>query len=183
VIAASSLFSGSDADGDTLSYYIYDDNTAANSGHFVVNGSVVPAQDVYLISAAQLAQTTFVAGAAGTSDELRVIAYDGQTYSNNSVFTYLHVNVGSPTGPAPSISAVGGDNFVFAQGPGRNVATELGQNVAAPPADHVNQLFGAGGVAPTDGSGAFGAHVDATVDPLALFGLHAAPHAADHFGV
>jgi hypothetical protein len=91
--AASSLFSASDADGDTLSYYLYDANSVANSGHFVVNGTVVPPESVYSLSAAQLAQTSFVAGVAGTADELRVIAFDGQTYSNNSIFTYFHVNV------------------------------------------------------------------------------------------
>jgi hypothetical protein len=191
VIAASSLFSASDADGDTLSYYVYDDNVAANSGHFVVNGTVVPSQFVCAVSAAQLAQTTFVAGAAGTSDELRVIAYDGQTYSNNSVFTYLHVNVALPTGPAPqNTPAASGDQFVFAANLGQRNAVGFSQGSAAnpdpgagPSADHFNQIFGASGAAPTDGNGAFGAHIDATVDPLALFGLHAAPHAADHFGV
>jgi hypothetical protein len=44
-------------------------------------------------------------------------------------------------------------------------------------------MFAAAGAAPIDGNGAFVIHADATVDPLALFGLHAAPHTADHFGV
>lgn len=39
-IAASSLFSATDADGDALTYYILDNTTAAYSGHFVVNGVV-----------------------------------------------------------------------------------------------------------------------------------------------
>jgi hypothetical protein len=189
VIAASSLFTASDADGDTLSYYIYDNNTAANSGHFVVNGTVVPSQDAYLITAAQLAQTTFVAGAAGTSDQLRVIAYDGQAYSNNSVFNYLNVNVTLPTGPAPSNTlANAGDQFVFAANFGQRSGVDLSQGFATNPnpglpADHFNQIFAAAGAAPIDGNGAFGIHAEAAVDPLALFGLHAAPHAADHFGV
>ena len=65
----SSLFAGSDAENDALTYYLYDSNAAGNSGHFVVNGNIVPAQTIYQVTAAQLAQTTFVAGAAGTSDK------------------------------------------------------------------------------------------------------------------
>ena len=63
----SSLFTGNDADGNALTYYLYDSNTAANSGHFVVNGKEVPAQTIYKVTAAQLAQTTFVAGANGVT--------------------------------------------------------------------------------------------------------------------
>jgi hypothetical protein len=40
-----------------------------------------------------LAHTTFVAGAAGTSDNLSVMAYDRHTYSGNTSFSQLHVNV------------------------------------------------------------------------------------------
>ena len=43
-IAASSLFGATDADGDALTYYLYDNTPDANSGHFVVNGVVVTAQ-------------------------------------------------------------------------------------------------------------------------------------------
>ena len=75
ILSASSLFSASDVDGNTLSYYLYDANPSASSGHWVVNRTVVPSGLVYAVSAAQLAQTSFVAGAAGASDELRVIAY------------------------------------------------------------------------------------------------------------
>ena len=87
----SSLFSGSDVDGDTLTYYLYDANAAANSGHFVVGGNNVPAETVYALTAAQLAQATFVAGAAGTSDDIYVQAYDGLSYSGWT--TSVHVAV------------------------------------------------------------------------------------------
>ena len=51
--AASSLFSASDADNDTLTYYLYDNSPAANSGHFVVNGTVVPAGTAYAVTTVQ----------------------------------------------------------------------------------------------------------------------------------
>jgi hypothetical protein len=86
VLQASSLFSASDADGDTLSYYIYD-NTAANSaGHFALNGVAVAAEVMVPVSAAQLAQLTFVAGAAGTSNDLNVLANDGHVQTDWSEF-------------------------------------------------------------------------------------------------
>ena len=66
-LSAASLFSASDADGDPLNYYLYDANPDANSGHWVVNGNIVPSEFVYAVSAAQLAQTSFVAGASRTS--------------------------------------------------------------------------------------------------------------------
>jgi hypothetical protein len=184
--SAASLFSGSDADGDTLGYYLYDANTAASSGHWVVNGTVVPSDDVYWINAAQLAQTSFVAGAAGTSDELRVLAYDGQTYSNSSIFTRFHVNVASLSPASPNASATGSDNFVFAPGLGQKAAVAFSQDAADnhtalidPFADHFNQVFGTDVVASIVARSASGIHTEATIDPLALFGLHATDHA--HF--
>ena len=104
----SSLFSGSDLDGDTLSYYVYDLNTSANSGHFVIGGNVVPAQTITAMSAAQLAQATFVAGAAGTSDTIYVEAYDGQTYSgwNTSVQVAVAGVNNAPTVNLPSGASV-----------------------------------------------------------------------------
>ena len=52
----SSLFTGNDADGDALTYYLYDSNTAANSGHFVVNGKEVPAQTIYQVGRGGIAR-------------------------------------------------------------------------------------------------------------------------------
>ena len=50
----SSLFSGSDVDGNSLTYYVYDANAAANSGHFVIGGNTVAAQTITPMTAAQL---------------------------------------------------------------------------------------------------------------------------------
>ena len=103
----SSLFSATDAENDTLTYYLYDSNTAANSGHFVINGNIVPAQTIYQLSAAQLAQTTFVAGAAGISDKIYVQAYDGHSYSGWN--TYVNLNVAG-TNAAPTVTTPAGAN-------------------------------------------------------------------------
>jgi hypothetical protein len=118
VIAASSLFSATDADGDALSYTLDDNTTAANSGHFVVNGTVMAAGTTFTVTAAQLAQTTFVAGAAGTSDDLFVMATDGQANSNNNFLSEFHVNATSgPIAPAtPTIAGFSPDTNVVGDG-------------------------------------------------------------------
>jgi hypothetical protein len=176
-LSASSLFSASDADGDTLSYYLYDANSAVSSGYLSVNGNVVPPEFVYSVTAAQLAQTSFVAGAAGTADELRVIAFDGQTFSNDSVFTYLHVNA---MGPAAGATLAGGsDSFVFKPGLGQQTAVDFSQgvpdNYTPLSFDHFNQTFGTA-VVPSIGGASDTGHGEAAVDLLAVFGLHAADH-------
>jgi hypothetical protein len=108
-LQVSSLFHGSDADNDTLTYFLYDANTAANSGHFVVGGNVVPAQTITQVSAAQLALATFVAGAAGTSDDIYVEAYDGKAYSGWNAGVHVAVNtppqVDLPSGASVSATA------------------------------------------------------------------------------
>jgi hypothetical protein len=180
VFTMSSLFAATDADNNSLLYYLYDWSPAANSGHLVVNGNVVAAQTVIELTAAQLAQTTFVAGSGGTTDDLGVMVFDGQAYSGNTSFDPFHVNVASPAGPAsPNTSAIARDNFVFALDLGCKTATGFVQGgVADNPtfqvestADYFNKLLGIGDVASIDG-----ALPELAVDLLGLFGRHAAEH-------
>ena len=89
IVDASDLFTANDANGDPLLYFFYDNSAAATSGHFTVNGVVQAAGTTFAVSAAQLAQTTFTAGTAG-SDDLFVNAWDGVAFSGPKEF---HVNV------------------------------------------------------------------------------------------
>ena len=116
-LAASDLFTVSDADNDALTYFIYDWSPATDSGHFVVNGAVVPAQTVIGLTAADIAHTTFVAGALGVTDDLGVMAYDGFDYSGNTSFNPIHVTA---VNHAPAVSI-----------PQVNVAASAGQVFAA----------------------------------------------------
>jgi hypothetical protein len=88
-LQASSLFSAIDPDNDALTYYFQDTTTAANSGYFVVNGTAMAQGASFGVSAAQLAQTVFVAG-TDASDDLFVQVSDGQANSNLAEF---HVNI------------------------------------------------------------------------------------------
>ena len=89
VINASSLFSASDADGDHLLYFFYDNSADPASGHFTVGGVVQAAGTTFAVSEAQLAQTTFTAGTS-SSDDLFVNVWDGSLFSGPKEF---HVNV------------------------------------------------------------------------------------------
>jgi hypothetical protein len=79
-LAASSLFSVSDADGDAItSYHFWDSTAGATSGHFEINGVAQGTNQAIDVSAAQLSQTTFQTGT--TADDLWVQAFDGTAWS------------------------------------------------------------------------------------------------------
>jgi hypothetical protein len=99
-VIASSLFTASDGDNDTITAYQFYDNTpGGTSGHFVINGVIQPAYNPIDVSATQLAQTTFQPGVSG-SDDLWVRAYDGIDWS---AWKEFHVTV--PPNHAPSVAA------------------------------------------------------------------------------
>ena len=89
VINASSLVSASDADGDHLLYFFYDNSADPASGHFTVGGAVQVAGTTFAVSEAQLAQTTFTAGLLN-SDDLFVNVWDGSLYSGPKEF---HIDI------------------------------------------------------------------------------------------
>ena len=100
VINASSLFSASDADGDHLLYFFYDNSADPASGHFTVGGAVQAAGTTFAVSEAQLAQTTFTAGTS-SSDDLFVNVWDGSLFSGPQEF---HVNVAANRAPMVTAS-------------------------------------------------------------------------------
>src|SRR5262249_13241107 len=75
---ASSLFSVSHTNGDHVMTYALKDVTG--NGYFVVNGVVQANNTEIDLTAAQLAQTTFVTGSA--TDQLSVRASDGWLWSS-----------------------------------------------------------------------------------------------------
>jgi autotransporter passenger strand-loop-strand repeat protein len=91
--AASSLFSAKDPDGDSISTYALWDSTG--SGHFTVNGVTQRPNAEIDVTAAQLAQTTYVAGAV--QDQLWFRANDGSQWSAWQ---------GLMAGPTPPVVAV-----------------------------------------------------------------------------
>ena len=75
-----SLINVSDTDGDSMTrYQLYDATGNPSSGHFVVGGQVQSSNITLDITAAQAAQTSFVAGTVADNIQIRV--YDGQAWS------------------------------------------------------------------------------------------------------
>jgi len=72
----------------------------------VVNGTVMASGIVATLTAAQFAQTIFVAGAAGANDDLLVTAYDGLAFSNHAELHVKANQVPVLTAPAASVSVV-----------------------------------------------------------------------------
>ena len=110
-LQVASLFSAADADGDALAYYFADNSGAANSGHFVLNGTPIAAGTSFSVTAAQLAQLTFAAGAAGSSDDLTMQLWDGHAASASAA---LHISANQApvlSVPASSITMNGGQSL------------------------------------------------------------------------
>jgi endoglucanase len=100
-VPAASLFSASDADGDTLFYDLLDATSASSSGHFVVNGVVQNAFQDIVLTQSQLAQISFVAGT--TPDDLAINVFDGTAWSGWTHFNANPFPNHPPTGSAPDI--------------------------------------------------------------------------------
>ena len=100
-VAASSLFTATDPNGDTITTYALKDVTG--NGHFVVNG-VVQATNVEIdLTAAQLAQTTYQAGSS--SDQISIRASDGTLWSPWTSSTVAVPTVTVPVNQAPVVTA------------------------------------------------------------------------------
>jgi peptidase M10/serralysin-like protein len=116
-VSASSLFTVSDADGDTMiRYQLWDSTNDPNSGHFVVNGVAQAAWTVIDIAAAQLAQTSFVAGTVG--DGIQIRAFDGTDWSAADTVRWAPFTVTVPVNRAPVLTTA-------------DISVPQGQSVAA----------------------------------------------------
>ncbi len=97
---ASSLFSVTDADSDTITAYQFWDSTSdPASGHWVVGGAAQPAGQAINVTPAQLATAIFQSGSG--SDDLWVRANDGIQWGS---WTELHVNAPTDVGPVTSVT-------------------------------------------------------------------------------
>src|SRR5256885_1579504 len=98
-IAASNLFSVTDANGDSITQYqLWDSTGDPASGHWIVNGVVQGSNVAIDVTAAQLASTTFQSGSG--SDDLWVRANDGIAWG---AWKEFHVN--APVDHAPVATA------------------------------------------------------------------------------
>jgi hypothetical protein len=102
-VAASSLFTVSDPNGYAITeYQLWDSVDDPSTGHFVVNGVVEQGRTVIDITAAQLAQTTYVAGAVG--ENLQIRAFDGVNWSAPAAGAWAPFTVSVPPNHPPVVT-------------------------------------------------------------------------------
>jgi Ca2+-binding RTX toxin-like protein len=105
--AASSLFTASDADGDTITKYAFWD-AGSGGGHFVLNGVAQGVGQEIDVTAAQLSQLGYQSG-SGT-DTLWVRASDGTQWSNWS----SSFSVTAPIDSGPTVTPTNSEIKSFA---------------------------------------------------------------------
>ncbi len=148
----SQLASASDSDGDLLTYAVVDFSPEANSGHFNINGQPMSG-NVALLTAAQLAQTTFQAGANGATDHLRFGVNDtpGATLGSSGWVTQ-DFNVSAPQNHTPTINLIIGTNVPAAS---QNQIYQMSQLVNASDSDGDTLTYAVVDFSPDASSGHF----------------------------
>jgi parallel beta-helix repeat protein len=127
VLAASSLFSASDADGDTLTQFDFW-NTGTGGGHFVLNGVAQGTNQSIVVSASQLAQLSYQSGSG--ADTLWVRANDGTQWSSwSNSFT---VTAPVDSGPVETVS-----NVTLTKGQSSIAASNLFSSATDPDGDSI----------------------------------------------
>jgi Ca2+-binding RTX toxin-like protein len=150
-IAGDALFSGSDSSGQGITWYQVS-NAGTGGGYFTLNGVAQAPGQMFYVSAEQLPQLTYVAGASGTSDDIQVSAFDGLVWGNSASFnvnpsaaaisqaTGANQEVSGPSsGPDTIIGGYGGDTlagssgqdtFEYSSGGGAEVISETASTTA-----------------------------------------------------
>ena len=106
-VAAASLFTASDPDGDAFTRYAFKD-LSAGGGFFTLNGSQIAADSFLVVDAAQLSQVQFVGGSSGGTDNIIITADDGEVWAKTSAGDYptgTITTTGTPNTP-PSVSVI-----------------------------------------------------------------------------
>lgn len=140
-IALSDLFTFSDADNDSATAYeLWDSLTTPLSGHFVIAGIGQPAQTVIHITAAQLAQTSFVTDVQDAPLQIR--AFDGSAWSasDSAAWAPFRLNIAA----GPTLTGDSGNNNLIG-GTGNDSLAGLAGNdtlTGGGPSDTDKFIFG-----------------------------------------
>jgi hypothetical protein len=109
-LQVSSLFSAVDGDGDPLTYFFQDGTSAAGSGRFVLNGTALAQGAAFHVSAAELAQLSFVTGSV--DDNLSMQVADDKGALSAGIGFHVHVDQAPVlTVPASTVTASAGQSL------------------------------------------------------------------------
>ena len=112
-IAASSLFSATDPDGNTITTYAVEDT---GPGYFVLNGVVEPNNQEIDIAAAQLSQLAYQGVAGSTTDTVEIRVNDGTLWSSWTTFTVTPPPVVIQTDGTTALTEVATNYFLSPTG-------------------------------------------------------------------
>lgn len=93
-ILAASVIDAGDADGDELSYTVWDVDGSASSGYFELGGEALTANEFHSLTAAEFASLNIVGGSTAGVQSLWVIASDGQSNTGWQRFDLDSYNTG-----------------------------------------------------------------------------------------
>jgi ELWxxDGT repeat protein len=110
--AASSLFTASDPNGDSITTYAFW-NSGTGGGHFLLNGVAQPTSQEIDLTAAQLSQLSYQSGSG--ADTLWVRANDGMLWGNwSNAFTVTAPKDHAPVVTVSNVAAKHGESFAAA---------------------------------------------------------------------
>ena len=107
-VAASSLFSATDPDGNAITTYGFTDT---GNGHFVLNGVVEANNQEIDVTAAQLSQLTYQS-VPGSADTLEVRVNDGTLWSNWTSFTVTAPPIVIQTDGSTALTEIGSNFYL-----------------------------------------------------------------------
>ena len=114
-VAASTLFTASDPDGDTIATYGFEDT---GSGNFVLNGVAQANNQEIDVTAAQLSQLTYQGVAGAEPDTIQVRVDDGTSWSNWAGFTVTAPPLVIESYGSTSLVELGGNYYLDNNGSG-----------------------------------------------------------------
>jgi Ca2+-binding RTX toxin-like protein len=144
-VAVASLFAVSDADGDVATKFEFWDDVNGG-GHFSKNGVAQAAGQSIAVSAGELADTSYIGGAANATERIWARAWDGLTWSGWQAWnmtTLSGVRLGSDG--ADTLDANAGPNFIAGGAGDDTVSTGSGAAVVAYNAGDGNDTVVLGG--------------------------------------
>ena len=105
VVLASSVITANDADGNTLTYEVWDSGRAWSSGYFELNGTKLATQQGHTLTEAQFNTLNIVGGTANGTETLWIRVSDGTFTSAWDSFTLTTSGAAPASNTAPTVNA------------------------------------------------------------------------------
>ena len=105
VVLASTIISANDADGNTLTYEVWDSGRAWSSGYFELNGSKLATQQGHTLTEQQFSELNIVGGSDNGSETMWIRVSDGTFTSAWDSFTLTTSGAVPASNTVPTVTA------------------------------------------------------------------------------